>query len=194
MHALYTIALAAATLGAAARPVAPVVPAPPQSLAGVTMPDQVEVDGRRLVLNGMALRKKAIFKVYVAGLYLPASERSAERILSADAPRRVVMQFLRDVDREKMCEAWTEGLAANTPNASPALRQQFATLCGWMEDIREGEQFAFTYVPGTGTRVDVRGKPKGTLEGKPFADALFAVWIGQKPGPGEDFKRALLKG
>jgi hypothetical protein len=189
MNALYTIALAATALGAAARPALA-----PDTLAGVTMPNQVEVDGQRLVLNGMALRKKAIFKVYVAGLYLPAPERSAERVLAADAPRRVVLQLLRDVDKGKMCDAWNEGLAANTPNAAPALKQQFSTLCGWMEDVREGEQFAFTYLPGRGTRVEVRGKTKGTLEGKPFADALFAVWIGPKPGPGEEFKKGLMKG
>ena len=189
MHALYTIALAATALGAAARPALA-----PDSLAGGTMPNQIEVEGQRLVLNGMALRKKAIFKVYVAGLYLPAAERSAERIFAADGPRRMVLQFLRDVDRQKMCDAWNEGLAANTPNASAALKQQFTTLCGWMEDIKEGEQFVFTYLPGRGTRVDVRGQSKGTLEGKPFADALFASWIGPKPGPGEEFKKGLLKG
>ena len=189
INSLRTIALAAAALGAAVPP-----PAGRDSLAGVTMPSQVEVDGQQLALNGMALRKKAIFKVYVAGLYLSAPERSAERILAADAPRRIVLHFVRDVDRAKVCEAFTEGLAANTPNASAALRQQFATLCGWTEDVRDGEQLAFTYLPGRGTRVEVRGKPKGTLDGKPFADALFGVWIGPRPGPGEEFKKALLKG
>lgn len=36
----------------------------------VTLPNRVEGEGQGLVLNGMALRKKAIFKVYVAGLSL----------------------------------------------------------------------------------------------------------------------------
>ena len=163
-------------------------------LNDVSMPRQIEVEGHSLVLNGMALRKKAIFKVYVAGLYLPAKATDAEQVLAADAPRRLVMQFLRDVGANKMCNAWNEGLEANTPDASEALKAQYVTLCSWMEDIDKGEQFVFTYVPGKGTTVEVKGSAKGTLEGKEFADALFKSWIGPKPGPGEGFKRKLLGG
>ena len=40
------------------------------SLAGVTLPDTVQVGSTTLVLNGMGLRTKFMVKVYVAGLYL----------------------------------------------------------------------------------------------------------------------------
>ena len=82
---------------------------------GVKLPGTVDVAGHALVLNGVALRKKAVFKVYVAGLYLTAKSTDADAVLAADAPRRLVMQFLRDVEKEKMCEAWDEALANNTP-------------------------------------------------------------------------------
>src|SRR5207247_9289332 len=41
-------------------------------LAGVTLPDRIQVDSRTLVLNGMGLREATFLKVdvYVAGLYL----------------------------------------------------------------------------------------------------------------------------
>jgi len=61
-----------------------------------------------------------------------------------------------------------------------------------MEDIKKEQQFVFTYVPGTGTTVDVAGATKGTIKGKDFADALFKAWIGPNPGPGEGFKKDLL--
>lgn len=167
-------------------------PAADTTFNGVTLPATVQAGGQNLVLNGVALRKKAVFKVYVAGLYLPSKSSSANQILAADQARHVVMEFLRDVDKGKMCEAWDEALKNNSPDASEQLRQEFTTLCGWMEDIKKGEQFAFTYVPGTGTTVFVRGAPKGTIEGKAFADALWKAWIGPKPGPGEGFKRGML--
>ena len=44
--------------------------APAAELAGVTMPDTDTVEGKTLKLNGLGLRKKMVFKVYVAGLYL----------------------------------------------------------------------------------------------------------------------------
>ncbi|HXE58819.1 MAG TPA: chalcone isomerase family protein [Gemmatimonadales bacterium] len=193
MHATWSLMLAltlASPAGAAPAPAAAADTT--RTLNGVTFPVEVTVGGRTLVLNGMALRKKAIVKVYVAGLYLPARESDADRILRADEPRRVVMQFLRGVDAKKMCDAWDDALRENTPEASEALKAQFRTLCGYMEDVEKGEQFVFTYVPGQGTTVEVRGKAKGTIEGKEFADALFKAWIGPKPGPGEGFKKRLL--
>ena len=71
----------------------------------------------------------------------------------------------RGVDKGKMCDAWNEALANNTPGASDELKQQFTQLCSWMEDIEKGEQFVFTYVPGTGTTVKVKGADKGTIAG-----------------------------
>ena len=159
---------------------------------GVTFPGTVTVGTQTLVLNGVALRKKAIFKVYQAGLYLSAKSSNADSILAADTPRRTVMQFLRDVGKDKLCEGWDEALKNNTPNPSAQLTADFKTLCGWMADIKEKEQLVFTYVPGTGTEVSEAGTVKGTIAGKEFADALFKAWIGPKPGPGEGFKKDLL--
>jgi hypothetical protein len=162
------------------------------TLKGITLPDTLTIDGQTLVLNGMALRKKIIFKVYVAGLYLPAKEKNSETILAADQTRCTVMHFLRSVEAGKITEAWFDGLKANTPNYSPELKSQFDKLATLMEDLKEGDKLVFTYRPGKGTEVKVKGIVKGTLGDKAFADALFACWIGKKPGPGEGFKNDLL--
>jgi hypothetical protein len=163
------------------------------TLAGVTVPDTAEVGGKPLVLNGLGLRKKLFIKVYVAGLYLESKQSDAGAILAADEPRRGTMNFLYDVGSEKICEeGWKAGLADNTPGASAEVKAQFDTLCSYMEDMNDGEAMSFDYVPGSGTTVTVKGKAKGTIPGKPFADGLFGCWLGPKPGPGADFKAALL--
>ena len=87
-------------------------------LEGVTMPDTVQVGGETLQLNGMGLRKKAVFNVYVAGLYLPEKMSDAEAILQADTGRQTRMEFHRRVKAKQMCGAWNDGLAANTANPS----------------------------------------------------------------------------
>lgn len=162
-------------------------------VAGVTMADRVEVDGQSLVLNGMGLREKFFVDVYVAGLYLPAKQRSETAIFGSDTPRRLVMHFVHDVTKDQVCEAWQDSLKGNRPNAPAALAADFDTLCGWMEDVTEGEEMVFTYLPETGTTVTVRGEEKGTIEGKEFADALYASWIGDKPATGK-LKKGLLGG
>lgn len=161
-------------------------------LKGVKMDDSITLDGKTLLLNGMALRKKVIFKVYVAGMYLPQKEKSAEKILNADDTRVVIMHFLRSVSAKKINGGWYDGLEDNTPNHSKELKGKFDLLAKYMEKMKNGERIVFTYTAEKGTDVKVKGSLKGTIKGKDFADALFSCWIGKKPGPGEDFKDDLL--
>jgi len=168
------------------------LPAAAGTLAGVTLPDKIDVKGQSLVLNGLGLRKKFVVKVYVGGLYLSQKEKDAKKILAGDNPHRMVMSFLYGVSKDQMCEAWNEGLADNTPNAPADVKKSFATLCSWMEPIDKGKQLVFTYLPNEGTQVEVNGKVKGTLPGAATGDAILASWIGPKPGPGDDFKKAVL--
>lgn len=160
-------------------------------LAGVTMTDTTEVGDQQLVLNGMGLRKKAIIKVYVAGLYLPTKQNDAEKILAADTARKLVMDFRFGVSGQKMCGAWDDCLESNVTNATDQVKADFDRLCGFMDDMEKGEKIIFTYLPGKGTESSVKGQSKGTIEGKPFADALYSCWIGPNP-PGAAFKKGLL--
>jgi len=165
------------------------------SVGGVTLEDKVQLNPQTtLVLNGGAVRKKFFIKVYAAGLYLPSKQSSPAAILAADAPRRQVMHFVFNVEKDKIAEAWEEGLHDNTPNASAEVKTAFRTLASWMEDMKKGQRIILTYVPGTGTTVEVNGKVKGTLGGKAVADAILNTWIGPNPGPGEDFKHDILGG
>lgn len=160
-------------------------------LAGVTLADSVRVDDQALVLNGLGLRKKAIFKVYVGGLYLTAKQSDPDAILEADTTRRMVLEFVRNVGADSIGDAWTDCLTANVSKPSAELEEQFAQLSSWMADVSSGDQLTFTYRPGKGTEVEVKGQSKGTAEGKAFADALFSCWIGAEP-PSADFKVGLL--
>jgi hypothetical protein len=162
------------------------------TLAGVKLDDTVTVNGQPLVLNGLGLRKKLFIKVYVGGLYLSAKQSNAATVLATDGARRMEMHFLFGVSKNQMVDAWEDGLKDNTPNASAEVKSAFKTLQSWMDAIPSGNALILTYVPGTGTTVEVNGKAKGTLPGKATSDAILATWIGSHPGPGEDFKKAVL--
>jgi len=168
------------------------IPALALTVAGVNLDDHITVNGQTLVLNGAGLRKKLFIKVYVGGLYIGAKNSNPQTITGTDSPRRMVMHFLYSVSKNQMCDAWNEGLEQNTKNASAEVKSGFNTLCSWMEPIPKGNRLVLTYVPGTGTTVEVNGKMKGTLPGKATADAILATWIGPDPAPGQDFKNAVL--
>ena len=156
------------------------------------MPDTIRIERQLFRLNGVAVYRKFGIPVLVAGLWLDHEERDATKILAADAPRRYVSHFLHRAGSERICKAWREGLEANTPHRSEAVRQQFQTLCGWIRDFRPGDEITLTYMPGRGSTVEISGVRKGTIPGKEFADAYFACALGPRPGPGEGFKKRLL--
>ena len=60
-------------------------------LAGATLPDTLSAGDKTLKLNGLGLRKKAMFKVYVGGLYLESPSKDAGRILASDQARAIRM-------------------------------------------------------------------------------------------------------
>jgi len=161
------------------------------SLAGVTLPDKVQVGGTTLVLNGLGLRKKFVVKVYVAGLYLEQKSSDPGAIIKADAPKRIVMQFLRDVSKNQMVDAFDESFNNNTPDAKKTMKADIDRLLDALEPLKESDQMVFTYLPGTGTTLAINGKEKLTIAAPAFGPVLFSVWLGPKP-PTADLKKGIL--
>ena len=164
-----------------------------RQVGGVDLPDTVTVEGKMLKLNGGGVRTKAIFKVYVAGLYLETPGRDAASIASSDQVKRMTLVLLRGLDKGKITEAITEGFEKNSRAQLPALKARLDRFNAMIPDLEKGDQIVLTYVPGKGTEVSAKGAAKGTIEGKDFADALFSVWLGANPVQ-EDLKKALLGG
>src|SRR5256885_1672494 len=141
------------------------------TVSSLSMPDTVRADGHLLQLNGIALYTRFGMRILVAGLWLDHRESDAEKILRSDAPRLYVTRFLRHVGKKRVCDAWTKGLAANTPDATPEVQEQFRTLCSWTRDFLTGDEITVTYIPGRGSLVEIGGERKGMIPGKGFADA-----------------------
>ena len=161
------------------------------TLAGVTLPDTVQVEGTSLVLNGLGVRKKFVVKVYVAGLYLKQKSSDAGAILKAEEPKRLVMHFVHGASKEQMADAFAESFRNNSPDAAKSLKAEVDRFLGALEPIKEGDEMIFTYLPGKGTSFTVQGKEKLTIAAPGFGPLLFSVWLGPKP-PNADLKQGLL--
>ncbi len=161
-------------------------------LAGVVMPDQVQVGGKTLVLNGMGIRKKLWIKVYVGGLYLERPTHDAAEAIAAPGYKRVVMHFLTNkATKKRMDRAWWEGFEKNSPEMVDALRGRIEQLVGFFGDMKVGDEIVFTFDPEGKVTAELNGQVKGEIQGKDFAQALLKVWLGPHP-PTEDLKAGLL--
>ncbi|WP_224368312.1 chalcone isomerase family protein [Hyalangium versicolor] len=152
-----------------------------KEVAGVKFPATLSVDGKELKLNGAGLRKKVFFKVYAVGFYLENTTQDGAQAISSDQTKVVRMSMLRDLEKEKITEAISEGVEKNNKAQMPALKDRLETFNKAIPDLKKGDELTLTYVPGKGTRVQSKGGQEISVEGKDFADALFGVWLGSNP-------------
>lgn len=161
-----------------------------RELAGASLPDTLNVGDRPLKLNGLGLRKKAVFKVYVAGLYLESASKDATAILASDQAKAIRMQFLRDLTKTQLVDAFREGFDANAKD-KPREQATFDKMLAQIPDVKQGSTMTITYSPAQGTTLAVDDKQLGVYKGKGFADAVFSIWLGPNP-PTEDLKSGML--
>jgi hypothetical protein len=162
-------------------------------VAGVQVPDTVTAGGKTLKLNGAGLRKKLLFKVYVAALYLETPSKDGAAIVSSSEVKHIRLSILRSLSGAKVSEAISEGFERNSRDQLPKLQPRLEKLRQMIPDVKEGDEIGFTWAPDKGIHVTVLGTDRGTIEGRDFADALFSVWLGPNPVE-EDLKKALLGG
>lgn len=164
-------------------------------IAGVQIPEEVEVSGQKLTLNGAGLRKKYFAKVYAAALYMPEQTSDANQIIEMTKPKRITMQFIYDeVAAGKITRGWIDGFNNNSSaEQMKALQSRLDDFNALFDDMKKGDSVVFDYVPGLGIRVEIKGKARGVIPGEDFMQALFKVWLGEKPVD-KGLKRGLLGG
>jgi hypothetical protein len=169
------------------------------ALAGVTMPDAVEVGGKSLPLVGLGLHSKAIVetpgflglpkisgpsvKVYVVALYMEKPTRDAASVVSADSPKAIVVEFVySEVSAEQLQKAWSDGFTDNTPDPKAALKSRMDRFVALFDaPAKRGDRAVMAYLPGIGTTVTLAGREAAVIPGADFASVLFAIWFGDDP-------------
>jgi long-chain acyl-CoA synthetase len=154
---------------------------------GATLPERVHRDGGgpELVLNGAGIRVIALFNVYVAAFYLPATSVDGEAILRAHPSSRLYFHLLRNLTVGELKTAIT-GTLRDTLTPAQALplesrMQQLDGIFATMHTLKEGSTFVIGYQPGIGTTFQIDGAVKGRIAGADFNAALLRIWIGDRP-------------
>ena len=151
------------------------------TVEGVTFQESVSIANKQVPIRGAALlRWLNIFKVYVAALYLPESDAPNDAL--ADIPKRLEISYLVSIpgpDFGKGAEAILE--RNNSSDALARLRDRIDQLNAVYRDVKPGDRYALTYVPGQGTELSYNGQPLITIEGADFAAAYFGIWLGNDP-------------
>lgn len=158
------------------------VPGATTELAGVRFDGAVQVGGRRLVLNGAGVGRQLFFRVYVIGLYLQDRRDSTAAILGNEAPRRVVVTMLRDVDGATFGQAVAGQTALREPRVEGQLAQLVRAILRQPQGLKRGDVLTLDWLPDAGTLIELNGRRLlPAVPGVAFHNALLDIWLGDDP-------------
>jgi len=151
------------------------------TIEGVRFADTYVAHGQPLKLNCAALLRYMVFiKAYVAGLYV-ADGTTPATVLSA-VPKRLEIEYFHAIKAADFARATEFGIGQNLDAAAvKALRPRIDRLNAMYADVKPGDRYALTYVPGVGTELSLNGQSRGVIDGTDFAAAVFGIWLGPNP-------------
>ncbi len=162
------------------------------ALAG-DLPPQIQAGEHRLFLNGEGARTKALLELYVAGLYLKQPSANAAQIIAADEPMAIRIKITSSfVSQKSLVDSLEEGFRNAMGGDPREIRNQIEEFRDCFKDaIAKGDTFDMVYLPMHGVIVNKNGKLKGAVAGTKFKQALFSIWLSNKPADAT-LKQALL--
>ncbi|MDH5207638.1 MAG: chalcone isomerase family protein [Burkholderiaceae bacterium] len=165
---------------------------------GARYDQSIVLGGQPLVLNGVGVRKRFVFDIYVGGLYVAKKAARTEELVGQPGPKRVALRFLREVEGDLFVNSLHVGLKANHTEAELGRwKTQVETLTTTIKTIalaRRGDTVYFDYTPQDGTRVSVNGVTRGPLiPGEDFYAGVLRVWLGEQPADA-GLKKGMLGG
>lgn len=155
-------------------------------IGDVNLDDTARVANQELKLNGAGIRYKAIFKVYVAGLYLADKKATVPDVLAAPGARRVTIVMLRDVGSEEFSHGFMQGIHDNSTRAETTkiVMQllKFGEIFASIPELKKGDVLTTDWIPGSGTVIHLNGKKVAeAIPDIAFYNAILRIWIGKDP-------------
>jgi hypothetical protein len=138
-----------------------------------------------MVLTGLAVRKKFFFKVYGVAHYMqdpPAGSPPdvLQGVMVDGKAKQLTLDFARDVDSEKIRDAYADGFKENASKEELAqiqpLIDQFLGYFG--SGVKENQVFVLRWLPGGVIATTVAGEEKPKITSVTFARVLWSFWLG----------------
>ena len=142
--------------------------------------DSETVGDEVLKIRGDGLLKWLFFKVYRVALYLPLDVQS-KNVLD-DVPKKIVFHYLLNMNTEQFAQSEENLLVKNASEFELSqIKTELDAIHDMYRDVKKGERYSLTYLPGKGTELALNGEILGLIEGYDFASIYFRIWLGDNP-------------
>ena len=135
-----------------------------------------EIGGTPVELRGLEKFSYWGFDLYTAAFYAPSGADAL-----SDAPKSLVLDYLRKIRNDQIIKAGDHNLRKNPGNDLAALGPRLEALNSAYQSVEKGDRYELLYEPGKGTSLLFNGTPLVTVPGADFQKAYFGIWLSEYP-------------
>lgn len=131
-------------------------------LEGVRVEETIVAHGRKLVLNGVGLRRRGYFKADVTALYLPERRTTVEAIMKLDGLRRIQLNILRKFTSSTISRIFIADFKQVATDEEfkklITVISQIGAAYGSVKEVVKGDVVDLDWVPGRGWMAEHNGR------------------------------------
>lgn len=163
-----------------------------KEIAGIEFSDRLEYQKKNLTLNGVGLREATFLKikVYAGALYVESQTQDGDALAKSTQYKVLKMNFLREVETEKIKDALSEGYQKNCESLCAGNTSNLERLLSKVEGMNKGDVMEFRF-NDKAVELVKNNVVKETIASKEFSEIVLRIYIGRNP-PNESLKKGLL--
>ncbi|MFT5880526.1 MAG: hypothetical protein ACI86X_001654 [Moritella sp.] len=156
---------------------------PAIKLSGITVPNNITLQGEALTLNGAGVRCRLFIDLYVGSLYTSEKITQGKAVLASDEPAAIRLNITSKIITSKtMSKGMREGFEQATADKSHKLDAKIDDFIRtFAEPIHKGDQFTLLSIPGEGLIGYKNGEFLSITAGEAFRKTVLAIWLGDNP-------------
>ena len=157
------------------------------------LPESMEYQDTKLILNGQGTRVMFFMKIYESGLYLNSANSNSEEVINDNSAMGIRLDVLSSMlTAEAMKKAIDEGFVKSTKDNTQPINDQIGQFMTTLHQaIEVGDVYEFIYLPGSGVDVLRNSELLDTIAGLEFKKAFFGIWLSDNPVQ-KSLKKAML--
>lgn len=160
-------------------------PAQAARLEGQQLDNTTALAGRTLRLNGLGLRGVLWVKAFVAGLYLPATSKDPNQILTMLGPKRLRLKVMLEAPSHELTKSFQHGTSNETESARQALAKRveaLSALIDGLDKVHPGDVLDLDYIPDLGVQLRHNDQPVGQpVPGEDLYRVVLKIFVGDRP-------------
>jgi hypothetical protein len=141
----------------------------------------IELGGETLSLRGFSTFRYWGLRVYTGALYAPPSAQSRDAV-RGETRKKLVLCYHRSLSPDQFQEKSQEVLEDTPGIELTALEPHLSALNKSYVEVKEGDRYAITYEPSSGTmKLVFNEREPGlvTIQSRSFAKTYFGIWLSE---------------